>query len=247
MFEVNNLTFGYQKKNEISFSEKIERGSLIFIIGPNGSGKTTLLKTLAGVLNPLGGTVVYNNQELKDGLSAIQRPAFLPAQSFANENLTGRDIFDLYAPMKSPWSKEDALDNFKVKKLLDSSIKKLSTGEQKRIHLAATLSHPSDFAILDEPLNFLDWSLEFSAAELIMKQLMDGRSFVISVHNLNWCLRFPKSQTWVLNKCAKVKSGPTETVLVSPEVGDIFNFRCQITDNPIDGSKILVTAPRIHI
>jgi len=245
MLEIHNLIFGYQKKNESQFSEHIKKGSLTFIIGPNGSGKTTLLKTLAGVLRPLNGNVIYHKQELKDGLPAIERPAFLPAQSFANENLTGRDIFELYAPVKSSWSKEEALDNFKVKYLLDSPLKKLSTGEQKRIHLAATLAHPSELVILDEPLNFLDWSLEFSAVGLISRQLQSGRSFIISVHNLNWCLRFPKSQTWVLNKCLKVKSGPTEEVLTSQEVGEIFNFRCQIADNPIDGSKILVTAPKL--
>lgn len=36
---------------------KIEKGSVIGIIGRNGSGKSTLLKTIAGIFSPDTGTV----------------------------------------------------------------------------------------------------------------------------------------------------------------------------------------------
>jgi len=244
MLKINSLKFGYDKKRSNSFSDFIEKGSLIFVIGPNGSGKTSLLKTLAGTLEPLDGSVDFKNQKLRNGLNSKERPAFLPAQNFADENLIGQDIFDLYVPGESSWAGEELMTAFNVQSLLGLPLRQLSTGEQKRIYLAATLSHPSDFVILDEPLNFLDWGLEFSAVEIILKQLKMGRAFLVSVHNLSWCLRFERSQTWVLNKCARVKTGPTAEVLVSSEVGEIFNFRSKISDNPIDGTKILVTAPK---
>ena len=35
----------------------IHKGEIVTLIGPNGAGKSTVLRTLAGQLEPLGGTV----------------------------------------------------------------------------------------------------------------------------------------------------------------------------------------------
>ena len=42
----------------------IDAGKTIGILGPNGAGKSTLLKTIAGLLPPFAGRIVFNGREL---------------------------------------------------------------------------------------------------------------------------------------------------------------------------------------
>ena len=43
---------------------KIEGDESIFIHGPSGSGKTTLLRLIAGLINPLQGSISVFNQRI---------------------------------------------------------------------------------------------------------------------------------------------------------------------------------------
>ena len=51
LFEVNNLTLGYEKDiiiKDISFS--VNDGDFIIITGKNGAGKSTLIKGILGLI-----------------------------------------------------------------------------------------------------------------------------------------------------------------------------------------------------
>ena len=65
MLEIKNLTCGYNSKvvlKDLNF--KIESGELVGIIGPNGSGKTTLLRSIAKVLKPKMGEVMFEDRNI---------------------------------------------------------------------------------------------------------------------------------------------------------------------------------------
>ena len=57
--ELEGVTFSYVRGVPIlrDVSLKIERGELLFVIGPNGGGKSTLLKIFVGALKPEKGVV----------------------------------------------------------------------------------------------------------------------------------------------------------------------------------------------
>ena len=68
MYEIKDLTFSYDKKNEalkdVSFS--VNDGEWLSILGHNGSGKSTLAKLLIGLLEPTKGSIFYNGIEIKE-------------------------------------------------------------------------------------------------------------------------------------------------------------------------------------
>ncbi len=61
--EVRNLSviLGGVKVLEVPYLQVLPNEALV-VIGPNGSGKTTLLLTLAGLLKPASGTILYQGQ-----------------------------------------------------------------------------------------------------------------------------------------------------------------------------------------
>ncbi len=48
---------------------QVEQGQMVTVLGANGAGKTTLLNTLAGVIDPFKGEVLFNDQKVH-GLDA---------------------------------------------------------------------------------------------------------------------------------------------------------------------------------
>jgi branched-chain amino acid transport system ATP-binding protein len=66
--EVSGLVAGYGGEpvlHDIDLS--VPDGSIITILGANGAGKTTLLRTLAGLIRPDAGRVVFNGEDLTSG------------------------------------------------------------------------------------------------------------------------------------------------------------------------------------
>ena len=67
LLAVRNLSFGYNKTDvltDISFT--VQRGEILFLLGPNGCGKTTLLDCVLGFLKPGQGEIYLNGNNIKD-------------------------------------------------------------------------------------------------------------------------------------------------------------------------------------
>jgi len=244
MFELKNVVIGYHStKKAPPINATLLPGPICFLFGANGSGKTSLLKTLAGILPPKEGEVLFSNQKITANLPLAERPAYLPSQTEFSEFLTAEEVLDIAQFQKNRWTDSTHLEKLALTPLLQRPASQLSSGEQKRLMIAATLSHPSPTVLLDEPLNALDWNFQFQLKEILELQIINGRNFVICNHDFNWALRFKMSQCWVLDQMSRLLSGETSTVLTSEKFQSTFHFRSQITDNPLDGTKLLALSP----
>ena len=61
---------------------KINAGELFFLLGPSGCGKSTLLRLIAGLHDPNGGRILFNDRDVT-GLPTEQRNAVMCFQSYA--------------------------------------------------------------------------------------------------------------------------------------------------------------------
>ena len=60
-----NLFSGYQDTTILwNININVEKGEIVTVLGPNGAGKTTLLYTLAGILSPFKGSIVFNGEDI---------------------------------------------------------------------------------------------------------------------------------------------------------------------------------------
>jgi ATP-binding cassette subfamily F protein 3 len=145
-----NLSVGYSGHEPLleNLNLYIRAGQRIAFTGENGTGKTTLLRTIAGKLEPLGGTVrlgqtvklgyMAQEQELLDAsLSALET-----VQHVASFNETqARHFLHFFL-----FSGDDPL----------RPSGELSFGERARLQLALLVAQGCTFLLLDEPINHLD-------------------------------------------------------------------------------------------
>ena len=57
---IEDLSFSYGEKEDVSLSLKIKKGEKVCLLGHNGSGKSTLLKLIDGLLVPKSGNIYIN-------------------------------------------------------------------------------------------------------------------------------------------------------------------------------------------
>ena len=66
MLKVENLTFGYSKKQptikDVALS--LDKGDVGVVLGPNGAGKSTLFKNILGLLKPQSGLVSIDGKDM---------------------------------------------------------------------------------------------------------------------------------------------------------------------------------------
>lgn len=225
MLNFKNLSVGYKKPILKEINGELKPG-ITFLIGPNGSGKTSLLKTLSQIIAPFAGSITLDNS-----------PVYLPSNINLQSGLTGNDLLDLYGAKNSKWADEKLLDFFEVRSLLTTSLDILSAGEIQRIFLCAVLSNPSQIVLLDEPLSHLDWNFSLKLKKILIEQSENGRSFLISNHDLNWALNFSNTQTWVLFQSSIFLKNSTESVLNDIKLQNVFKIKTEIINS--SGKKII--------
>ena len=67
IIEVNNLVKQFKNSlavNNLSF--KINKGTIIGLLGPNGCGKTTTMGMMLGLIKPTSGAVFINGQDIEN-------------------------------------------------------------------------------------------------------------------------------------------------------------------------------------
>ncbi len=144
---------------------QIEAGELFFLLGPSGCGKSTLLRLVAGLYEPSGGRILFNDRDVT-AMHTDRRNAVMCFQSYALwPHMSVRDNvrFGLQV-RKISRAKQDArlaevLALVQMETLADRRPNQLSGGQQQRVALARALAVQPDCLLLDEPLSNLDAKL----------------------------------------------------------------------------------------
>jgi len=97
LLEIKNLDAGYgylQILRKVSLN--IDKGEYVCIVGPNGAGKSTTMKTIAGLIAPMNGSIVFNGEDItgldaskitKKGISFVSEEMNLFVNMTVRENL----------------------------------------------------------------------------------------------------------------------------------------------------------------
>ncbi len=162
LLEVRNVRAGYGSGPDIltDISIDVEEGRSYCIIGPNGAGKSTLLKTIAGLLSPRDGDIVFDghsiagrrpDQVLAAGVCFVPQDRTIFPEMTVRENLLRGGV--LLRDKKLVEQRVDELmDRFpRLAERSSQLAQTMSGGEQQMLVMARALMIRPRLMLIDEP------------------------------------------------------------------------------------------------
>lgn len=165
----------------------VERGEVLGLLGPSGAGKTTFVNVVAGVAEPVSGSVEVFGEKMPS-LAIMQRIGYM-AQSdalytdlTANENLAFFGaIYGLSgASLKQATAR--ALETARLTVEPRKQVRNYSGGMRRRLSLATALLHEPELLILDEPTIGLDPLHRVDIWESFRAMAAAGRTLLVTTH-----------------------------------------------------------------
>lgn len=212
MLEVKNLTKiypdGTRALNNVSFT--VEDGEFLVIIGLSGSGKSTLLRCINRLIEPTGGNIFMDGEEItntdSNKLRLFRRKIGMIFQHF---NLVDRssvmtNVLSGKLGYVSQWSslihrfpasaRKEALQALERVGIADQAHKRadeLSGGQRQRVGIARALMQNPDMVLADEPVASLDPVLAHTILGYLEQLNRESKITVLcSLHYLDLVQRY---------------------------------------------------------
>lgn len=191
MIIIKNLkkSFGGKVALDIE-SLEIKHGECIGVVGNNGAGKTTLFKTILDLLKPDEGYVSVEGELVNESDSWQKDLNAFVDESFLIEFLKPKEYLKfILAAKDSDFDVEELLSKyaeFSNSDINESTkyIRDLSTGTKVRVGVLSLLAGDPKYMIMDEPFAHIDPTSQTRLRKLIRSQKEQGRSVIVSSHNL---------------------------------------------------------------
>ncbi|MGK7890785.1 MAG: ABC transporter ATP-binding protein [Leptolyngbyaceae cyanobacterium] len=217
--------------NGVSF--EVYPGETLGLVGESGCGKSTLASSLLQLITPMGGKVVFDNQditrlkprELRSLRKEMQIIFQDPFSSLDPRMSVGKAIVE---PMKiHKYGGSPRQQRIRVAELMDrvgldpNCIDRypheFSGGQRQRICIARALALNPKFIICDESVSALDVSVQAQVLNLL-KGLQDefGLTYIFISHDLS-VVKFMSDRIMVMNKGKVEEIGPADEVYDQPQ------------------------------
>lgn len=226
----------------------VEPGQSWALLGRNGIGKTTLLHHLAGLRPSARGHIMLGADDIA-GLRPRERARRVAVLLQHSSRGFGANVLDTVLGGRHPhlgqlaWEDSDDLaiaeSNIAACGLTGLSSRSLTTlsgGELRRVEIARMLTQQCPLALLDEPLNHLDFGHQAAMLRLLGESCVGSeRAMLLVMHDLNAAYR--ACDHWlILSGNGKWHAGPRDTLadpaLLSAAFGHPLN-RIETDNGPL--------------
>lgn len=231
MLVVENLSVHYGVIQALhGISLEIARGEIVTLIGSNGAGKTTTLGALSGILQPSGGRITFEDQDLSAVAAHLRVPMGLvqvPEGRRIFASMSVAENLDLGAYARSDKT-EIAKDLEEVFALFPRLLERrnqaagtMSGGEQQMLAVGRALMSRPKLLLLDEP--------SLGLAPLLVKEIFGvvkrirerGVTILLVEQNANLALEIA-DRAYVLETGKLIMSGPASQIAGDPRVKEAY-------------------------
>ncbi len=216
----------------------IDKRHIVTLIGESGCGKTTLGKTIAGLVKPTSGKILYKG---KDVLSLTGREY---QEYRRNVQIVHQDPFSSLNPTKTVFQTlSAALKRWGIartrRELLEKSAEllemvgltppedflfkyphQLSGGQRQRVVIARAISVHPELIVADEPITMIDVSLRIDILDLLLElQKKIGTAYLFITHDFGAARYFAAKGGGIIAVMYLgniIEMGPAEEVIQRP-------------------------------
>ena len=231
MLEVKNIhkKFG---PNEVlkGVDFKVEKGSVIAVLGNSGSGKTTLLRCISFLELADEGEITFDDfhktitdvtkKEIKQ-LRMKMGFVFQGYNLFRNKTALQNVLEGLTVARKIPAeeAKKTAMEVLKKVGMEDRANfypDQLSGGQQQRVAIARAIAYNPEVMLFDEPTSALDPRLTGEVLDVMRKLADEGTTMVVVTHEMDFA---KKVANWVvyMEDGVIVEEGPSQEFFSNPK------------------------------
>ncbi len=178
---------------------QVGQGEIVGLLGPNGAGKTTSFRITIGMIDPQGGTVIFNGQDITNlpmykrvqlGMGYLSQESSVFTRLTVEENLLAilETLRISHRAQRERCS--HLLDQFGLTKLRRQHARTLSGGEKRKLEIARALVINPTLILLDEPFSGVDPKAVEDLQREIMRLKHDHNiAILLTDHNVRETLR----------------------------------------------------------
>ena len=233
LLEARDLSKSYDSGalavDHVSFS--IERGETLGLVGESGSGKSTIARMVLGLIEPTGGSVLFDGQPVT-GLSnhrlrSVRRRmqvVFQDPYAALNPRMRVRDIVAEPLVIHRACPRSDLRP--RVSELLravgldESALGRypheFSGGQRQRINIARALALRPELIVLDEPVSALDVSVGAQIVNLLRNLQREFSLTYLFISHSMPLVRYLATNIAVLSRGRLVETGPSLEICHEP-------------------------------
>ena len=173
LLEVENASVYYDDFQALyDINLKVEEGEIYAVIGANGAGKSTFLRTIAGVLSPRRGRVLFEGQpvdHMATHMRVVHGISMVPEGRRVFPSLTVDENLEIggYRKRPGPWTEEKIYELFPLLlPLRKRQASSLSGGEQQALAIGRSLMSNPKLILMDE--------VSLGLAPVVIKRIYDA-------------------------------------------------------------------------
>ena len=217
-------------------SIEIKKGEIIGLLGPNGAGKTTTFYMLVGLVNPMKGSVLLNNENIskspmyiraRKGLSYLAQEPSVFRKLSVEDNIYAILEYSGNTKKQNKLILEELLHDFGLESIRRTRGDLLSGGERRRVEIARSLAVSPDFVLLDEPFAGVD-PIAIQELQKMIYNLKDRNiGVLITDHNVRETLTIT-DRSYLLYDGKILKTGRSDELANDEQVKKLYlgeNFK----------------------
>lgn len=188
MIQVEHIYKRFKKLYALNdINARFQAGQVVSLIGPNGSGKTTLIKSILGIVQPDGGSIIFDGRPTAKEFEYRRRIGYMPQIGRYPDNMTIGQVVQMIKNIRNSGEAldEDLYHAYEMKSLLDKPMHSLSGGTRQKVSAVLAFLFNPDVLILDEPTAGLDPLASEILKDKIIEEKKKGKLILITSHVLS--------------------------------------------------------------
>ncbi|HKV65555.1 MAG TPA: LPS export ABC transporter ATP-binding protein [Rhodanobacteraceae bacterium] len=232
MLSAQGLQKSFRSRQVVQdFGFEIRQGEVVGLLGPNGAGKTTCFYMVVGLIEPDGGRITLDGEDIT-GLPMHRRArlglGYLPQEASVFRRLSVADnimaVLELRTDLAADARQHELdslLDELKIMHIATQKGISLSGGERRRVEIARALAANPRFMLLDEPFAGVD-PISVGEIQRIVRHLRDrGIGVLITDHNVREALGICE-HAYILNEGKVLARGTPAEILAHKQVREVY-------------------------